>query len=217
MGRARRLLSYGCRLLCRSFAIILLFPVILSCGASTSPSLLYGYGGVQGSRRFLPYGYGGAAARRSFLQYGYIGGMAERSVDLPYSYGGAGAGRSFLQDGEGSDDEREAGEWSRAELQNAAPAPAHAFQASGDGCHVNASLCLDQLVYMKRSTCCRDVCVNTRSDIENCGGCGVRCAAGLVCCKGSCVNLLSDNRHCGKCKHRCPDADCELGLCGYGT
>ncbi|KAH7332512.1 hypothetical protein KP509_20G091900 [Ceratopteris richardii] len=86
---------------------------------------------------------------------------------------------------------------------------------SGGGCASNAALCADASLYSQKSTCCKGVCVDIRSNAENCGRCGLRCAAQLMCCGGNCVDPLSDNVHCGECNRSCPSADCHLGLCGY--
>jgi len=49
---------------------------------------------------------------------------------------------------------------------------------------------------MSGRECCTGACVDTQGDENNCGGCGVECAAGQVCCGGSCVG--SDASHCGQ-------------------
>lgn len=64
-------------------------------------------------------------------------------------------------------------------------------------------------------------CVDTRTDVEHCGACGLRCDAsgrtpacsagkcmvrcdsGLSACGTRCVNLLTDPEHCGTCDNVC--------------
>ncbi len=73
------------------------------------------------------------------------------------------------------------------------------------------------------------VCVDTASDIANCGACGMRCATGEVCsagrcvmactsvqtrCGSSCVDLTTDDNNCGACGTVCPSAQrCSAGVC----
>ena len=67
---------------------------------------------------------------------------------------------------------------------------------------------------------CSGTCVDTTSDSNNCGACGVVCGAnqhcsnssctcnsGLTMCSGQCVNLTSDANNCGSCSHVCPSGD----------
>jgi hypothetical protein len=78
---------------------------------------------------------------------------------------------------------------------------------------------------------------STATDNANCGGCGVRCAAGQVCsagactttcagmatnCSGDCVNTQTDPANCGMCGNACrlPNATlsaCAAGACIVGT
>ena len=78
-------------------------------------------------------------------------------------------------------------------------------------------------------TSCGVECITTRFDVENCGDCGVRCAAGGSCadgvcacpgadgrdCSGLCRDVAADVNNCGDCGLRCgPTAlGCETGLC----
>jgi hypothetical protein len=41
------------------------------------------------------------------------------------------------------------------------------------------------------------------TDESNCGGCGVRCAAGQLCCGSVCRTIASDGQHCGACGAAC--------------
>lgn len=52
------------------------------------------------------------------------------------------------------------------------------------------------------------------TDEENCGACGVRCAAGLQCCDGRCVNTNTSNSDCSVCGRQCaPGQTCCGGGC----
>lgn len=67
-----------------------------------------------------------------------------------------------------------------------------------------------------------------RSDVNNCGGCGIRCGEGQWCydstcrqvscppgqrvCGERCVDTMTDGGHCGACWHWCDDR-CEGGEC----
>ncbi|MEM6791539.1 MAG: hypothetical protein AAF715_28740 [Myxococcota bacterium] len=79
--------------------------------------------------------------------------------------------------------------------------------------------------------CCNDpapaitsTCVDWDTDPNNCGGCGVQCAAGDACvagvcvCEecgtGSCVDLDTDPNNCGECGEICdPEDICFSGNC----
>jgi hypothetical protein len=74
--------------------------------------------------------------------------------------------------------------------------------------------------------CCRSECVDWSNDRDNCGGCGVRCPAGVPCSDGTCgcpsgttscdqrcVDTHSDADNCGACGVRC--GDCEICWHGY--
>jgi hypothetical protein len=87
---------------------------------------------------------------------------------------------------------------------------------------------------------CDGACRNVRSDVSNCGACGVRCAPGAnataTCAAGACgltctagfancngaagdgceVNTASDNSNCGACGNRCATGMCSAGSCGGG-
>ncbi|MFL5761873.1 MAG: hypothetical protein ACJ789_19410 [Thermomicrobiales bacterium] len=64
---------------------------------------------------------------------------------------------------------------------------------------------------------CGDVCVDTRSDPNNCGDCGNGCGNG-ACCSGICVDTTSDPAHCGDCQTVCPQGtNCSGGTCGCAS
>jgi hypothetical protein len=52
--------------------------------------------------------------------------------------------------------------------------------------------------------CCEGACVNTQDDGNYCGSCGNRCSPGNECCNGVCRNVLSDVQHCDTCNNACP-------------
>lgn len=73
---------------------------------------------------------------------------------------------------------------------------------------------------------CGGLCVDTQSDVQNCGGCGIACTGAALCsggvccgalfdvCGGACVDLTNDPRHCGVCGLACPQGtECSLGAC----
>ena len=59
-------------------------------------------------------------------------------------------------------------------------------------------------------------CVDTSSDINNCGTCGHVCTVGQACCGGACVDLQLDPYNCGSCGRRC-GAFGESGICTGGV
>jgi stigma-specific protein Stig1 len=77
---------------------------------------------------------------------------------------------------------------------------------------------------------CAGSCVNTFTDIGNCGGCGITCTVGQMCtagqcmttscpagqglCSGNCVNISTDPLNCGSCGHTCTVGQvCTAGQC----
>ena len=77
---------------------------------------------------------------------------------------------------------------------------------------------------------CGQICVDTATDVANCGACGTACAAGQVCsagtcattcqaglnvCGGSCRDLQTDAANCGACGTACIlGQSCIAGVCG---
>jgi hypothetical protein len=94
--------------------------------------------------------------------------------------------------------------------------------ASNGGCSIYQKTCGGQ-------------CMTVATDPQNCGGCGVKCAAGQVCsggactgsclpgsgltaCSGQCVDKSSDNNNCGACGHACGASQgCVGGSCVTAT
>ncbi|MBW2463085.1 MAG: hypothetical protein JRH11_15655 [Deltaproteobacteria bacterium] len=84
-------------------------------------------------------------------------------------------------------------------------------------------------------TSCGGGCVNTRTDLDNCGTCGNRCALDESCSSGSCETMIScgdgesdcgdgcidvqaDNANCGTCGRACgPDEMCMAGSCAAAS
>jgi hypothetical protein len=75
---------------------------------------------------------------------------------------------------------------------------------------------------------CAGVCVDVRTDVRNCGSCGMACGAaqfcelggcvdlcspGLSICGRACVDLSSDPDNCGVCGRVCPTGLCDAGEC----
>jgi hypothetical protein len=76
---------------------------------------------------------------------------------------------------------------------------------------------------------CGAACVDTTKDPNNCGNCGVKCAANQFCaaskcndacnnplklCGQFCVDIQSDHENCGKCGMGCAaDRECKMGMC----
>lgn len=65
-------------------------------------------------------------------------------------------------------------------------------------------------------TCCGDACVNTANDIDNCGGCGIRCEGTFPYCdNGTCgTPSCNEDVECGNGEQCCAGACCSAGsLC----
>jgi Stigma-specific protein, Stig1 len=66
-------------------------------------------------------------------------------------------------------------------------------------------------------TVCDNNCVDTQTDIYNCGGCGNACTGGKTCCTGQCADLTSDSNNCGSCGTACTASQfCQRGTCTEG-
>ncbi|XP_038900147.1 stigma-specific STIG1-like protein 1 [Benincasa hispida] len=64
--------------------------------------------------------------------------------------------------------------------------------------------------------CCKHRCVDTDSDVKNCGSCSKICPFPQQCCKGFCVDTNNSRFNCGKCGNRCRfRVRCVYGMCGY--
>jgi hypothetical protein len=63
--------------------------------------------------------------------------------------------------------------------------------------------------------CCDGRCVNTSTSNANCSLCGNQCGAGETCCTGGCVNTLTNPMNCGTCGHVCSGLlkGCKDGAC----
>ncbi|KAI4307971.1 hypothetical protein L6164_031095 [Bauhinia variegata] len=69
-----------------------------------------------------------------------------------------------------------------------------------------------------RSLCCRNRCVDLRSDRNNCGLCGIRCVFNWQCCRGICTDTKRNPFNCGRCGNVCPNGSfCFYGMCGYAA
>ena len=60
---------------------------------------------------------------------------------------------------------------------------------------------------------CGGGCVDTNTDWQNCGTCGMTCFDPAVCCDGECVDLQEDEMNCGTCGMTCFDP----AVCWYGN
>jgi len=79
---------------------------------------------------------------------------------------------------------------------------------------------------------CGAACVDVRTDLANCGGCGLACTGGMTCqgaqcvstgptcnaprtrCGDACVDTTSSTDHCGACNRACtPGQRCAAGSC----
>jgi len=110
------------------------------------------------------------------------------------------------------------------------------FDASGCD-HCDATACATAGGTCANGTCacdlygklCNGSCVNTRTDPNNCGDCGIPCTGGTACsagkcmetcqapltkCSGRCIDIATDNTHCGG----CPGTTCTGGaVCVNGS
>ncbi|CAN5707979.1 hypothetical protein BH09MYX1_BH09MYX1_01960 [soil metagenome] len=98
-----------------------------------------------------------------------------------------------------------------------------ASQGCGSVVTVESPACVDG------SQMCSEKCAAVSSDPQNCGACGVHCAAQQVCdrgvcasecrggssaCGGGCMNLQTDRANCGTCGTTCASGQvCSAGAC----
>ena len=78
---------------------------------------------------------------------------------------------------------------------------------------------------------CAGSCVDTTTNLDNCGTCGNACTTGQSCsagvcgtgsgcstgdtsCGGICTDLTSDPDNCGSCGNICPGGSCTASACG---
>lgn len=100
-------------------------------------------------------------------------------------------------------------------------APTSAVELCGDGVDSDCDGTLTPCLW------CGTADVDPRSDMSNCGACGVTCPLGGACdagtcacpadtidCGGTCLDTRSDITHCGGCDTTCPSgAACTDGAC----
>ncbi|XP_054818013.1 stigma-specific STIG1-like protein 4 [Prosopis cineraria] len=83
------------------------------------------------------------------------------------------------------------------------------------GCSKRPLMC-SRGEFPPRRLCCRNRCVDVKSDRNNCGFCGVRCVFNMQCCAGLCTDTNIDPFNCGSCGNVCSLGNlCVFGLCGY--
>jgi hypothetical protein len=82
-------------------------------------------------------------------------------------------------------------------------------------------------------TQCAGNCIDTNTDVNNCGACGtvcpaaingtaqcddgtcgIECNTGYTLCGGQCVSLQNDPNNCGTCFKTCASGTCVGGVCG---
>jgi len=67
--------------------------------------------------------------------------------------------------------------------------------------------------------CCNQLCVDPKTDVTHCGGCGSTCKRDQQCCDGTCVNPLTNAEHCGACGAACSRTNgtpsCTAGSCKW--
>ena len=89
--------------------------------------------------------------------------------------------------------------------------------------------CSGECIAPTNAATCGGTCVNTKTNIQHCGGCGNACGSGgLYCgggeckcieqnldnCDGKCLNLQTDEQNCGSCGNACRGGErCEQGSC----
>ncbi|CAD5185039.1 unnamed protein product [Musa acuminata subsp. malaccensis] len=60
------------------------------------------------------------------------------------------------------------------------------------GCWYQPWICLERLRPFERRMCCRNRCVDTGADANNCGLCGIRCPFRRWCCNGLCIDVMAN-------------------------
>ncbi|MSP60615.1 MAG: hypothetical protein EXR72_09800 [Myxococcales bacterium] len=53
--------------------------------------------------------------------------------------------------------------------------------------------------------CCGHVCIDVKTDANNCGMCNTACGISSTCCGGTCVDPAKNPAHCGACGKACPN------------
>jgi hypothetical protein len=62
--------------------------------------------------------------------------------------------------------------------------------------------------------CCGGLCIDTQSDVNNCGACNNKCGAGQTrCCSKTCSNPLTDKNNCGGCGTACGTLNASATSC----
>jgi hypothetical protein len=101
--------------------------------------------------------------------------------------------------------------------QTCCPSPSGTPYCTTLGSNSDCAFCGD-VCPPEQPTCCGTTCVNTATDLNNCGACGNVCLGGQLpaCCAGGCTDLATDDFNCGFCGHRCDPAHSEVctgGVC----
>ncbi|GMN51651.1 hypothetical protein TIFTF001_020797 [Ficus carica] len=90
------------------------------------------------------------------------------------------------------------------------------FKPRDPGCWKRQWICKQPGEWPPTKRCCKNVCVDVTTDVNNCGKCGVICPFLWQCCRGFCSNTNISPLNCGKCGNICPiGIPCYFGMCGY--